>query len=241
MLEDACVLTIAGRGRGGYRDAIRHLANRWAAPFETVRYGPHAMNQGEIRGGHRDGLVILVHGGVWRQPYGRDSMESLAVDLHRRGIGSWNIGYRRTGEGGGWPGSAHDVLTALDHASRFGPVAVIGHSAGGFLSMWATARTQTPPSQVVALAPIVDLEMASAGGEIAPDAATLLAAGAPARVMPRGVPTLVIHGNRDAIVPVEHSLSITEEGAVIQIVDAGHYDLLDPAKPHWQSVVDQLA
>lgn len=242
VVEDACVATIAGRGRTGYRDAIRFLVNRWAAPFETIRYGPHPVNVGERRPG--EGLVVLVHGGIWRRQYGRDLLDSLAVDLHRRGIGTWNIGYRRLGEGGGWPGSGHDVLTALDHSARVTdhPVVVVGHSAGGYLSMWAASRTTTPIRLMVALAPIADLELAVAdAGELSHEAATLLQAGAPPRPTPGSVPTLVVHGMRDTLVPPKHSDHLEAlDGVEVRRPDTGHFDLIDPSKAPWQEVVEHI-
>lgn len=243
MLEDACVGTIFGRGRSGYRDAIRHLVNRWAAHFDTARYGPHPINVGELRPGK--GLVVLVHGGIWRRQYGRDSMESLAVDLAERGVGTWNIGYRRLGEGGGWPGSGHDVLTALDHTTSMGSsrVVVVGHSAGGYLALWAADRTSAPLGLVVALAPIANLELAAADdGELSGEATALLGSGAPSRPVPAVVPTLVVHGTHDAVVPVEHSHQLDREpGVEVAVVRSGHFDLLAPSKPHWQSVVDRIS
>ncbi len=241
MVEEACVLSIYGRGRTGYRDAVRHLVNRSAAPFDTVRYGPHSVNVGELRTGGSDDVWLLVHGGGWRPQHGRDGMESLAVDLHRRGVTSWNIGYRRAGEGGGWPGSAHDVLTAVEHASRLGEsVIIVGHSAGGYLAIWAAERAFPAPRTVVALGPMIDLELAARGGELAPDASRLLDDGAPVRVLPGRVPTVAVHGREDSLVAVEHSIGIARPGVDVQIVEAGHFDVIDPSKPHWQPLVERL-
>ena len=113
FISDACVRTIYGRGVVGYRNAMRHLLNRVAVPFETVRYGPHPDNVADLRRGGND-VAVFAHGGLWRHEYERDSTESLAVDLNRRGMTTLNLEYRRLGNGGGWPGSGHDVLTALD-------------------------------------------------------------------------------------------------------------------------------
>lgn len=241
MVEDACVLSICGRGRTGYRDAIRHLVNRSAAPFEAVRYGPHPANLGELRSGREPGLWLLVHGGGWRPQYGRDIMESLAVDLNRRGLTSWNIGYRRSGEGGGWPGSAHDVLTALDYAARLGqPMTLVGHSAGAYLALWAADRTSSTPSAVIALAPMIDLELAARGGELAPDASKLLEDGAPKSVWADHIRTIAVHGRQDALVAVEHSTGLVGHNSEVRIIEGGHFDVLDPAKPHWSPIVEMF-
>lgn len=242
LIEEACVATIWGRGLTGYRDAILHLVNRWASPFQVVRYGPHPLNVGELRPGK--GLVVLIHGGIWRPQYGRDGVESLAVDLSLRGLATWNIGYRRIGEGGGWPGSAHDVLTALDHAARLspGPIVVLGHSAGGYLGLWASARTSTEVALVVALAPIADLELARAdGGEIARESGLLLDSGAPPRPRPEGVPVLVVHCDDDRLVPPSHAKGLTQmPGVEAEFFSGGHFDLIDPSKPHWETIAGTI-
>ncbi|MGH8948755.1 MAG: type II 3-dehydroquinate dehydratase, partial [Acidimicrobiia bacterium] len=139
MVAPSCVRTIFGRGTEGYQDALRHLQNRAATPFDTVAYGPHRENVGDIRrpGDEASGIIIMIHGGLWRQEYERDSTETLAVDLTGRGYVTWNIEYRR-GEEGGWPGSAHDVVSAFDFIVREMPgvpVGIVGHSAGGHLGL----------------------------------------------------------------------------------------------------------
>jgi 3-dehydroquinate dehydratase-2 len=241
---EACALTIYGRGRAGYTDALRHLVNRAAHEFETIRYGPHPANQGDLRRGRHDGLVLLVHGGVWRHQYGRDTMESLAVDLAQRGHHTWNLGYRVFGTDGGWPGSGHDVLTAIQHAAHLdlGPIkAVIGHSAGGYLSMWAAPREGPAVGRLVVLAPVVDLtDAVVSAGVLSPEAALLLQAGAPTRVTPAGVPTTAVHGTEDDIVPIRHTRLLAAEAEVLEI-DGGHFDLLDPSKSHWEWVADRLS
>ena len=99
VISDSAALTIYGRGVTGYRDAIRHLVNRTVISFETVSYGPNSEQAGEFRLGGGS-LVILIHGGIFRDAFQRDTMESLAVDLTERGYDTWNIGYRRLGSEG---------------------------------------------------------------------------------------------------------------------------------------------
>ena len=86
----------------------------------------------------RDRVAVLIHGGFWRQRYGRELEGGIARDLVARGWAVWNIEYRRLGGGGGWPETFDDVEAAIGalpvEASR---VVAIGHSAGGQLAVWA--------------------------------------------------------------------------------------------------------
>ena len=248
LVAAVCVRTIYGRGVAGYQDALRHLRNRAARDVETIRYGPHPDNVGDlgIPTGAPSGVVTLVHGGLWRQEYERDTMESLAVDLGEHGYITWNIEYRRSGDGGGWPGSPHDVLTAFDFISRSGkvpslPMAMIGHSAGGQLALWVGARRPGALALVVGLAPITDLAaMASSTAIGADEARTLLDSGAPAKVGPVPDKTFLVHGKVDEIVPVSHTTRLAA-GAEVEIVpDMGHLPLLDPRREHWPVVLAEL-
>jgi acetyl esterase/lipase len=213
--------------------------------METVRYGPHPENIGDLRRG--DGsLVVLIHGGFWRQEWTRDTMESLAVDLTRRGFTTWNVEHRRSGAGGAWPGSGHDLVTAIDFAPQLGldvdRVALVGHSAGGYLALWAAGRTRLSVDPVLTLAPITDLgELAASGREGAAEAGELLDLGAPA-VVPATDPaqTLTIHGVADEYVPLGHSEKLAAGGAELATIDGGHFAVLDPSQTHWERAVETL-
>jgi 3-dehydroquinate dehydratase-2 len=239
----ACVRTIYGRGHAGYRDAMRHLVNRLAMPFTPIRYGPHRENVADFREGRGDDLVVLVHGGLWLQQYERDSVESLAVDLSRRGFDTLNVEYRRLGSGGGWPGSGHDVLTCLDHLPYLGRdhgrILAVSHSAGGKLATWAAERTVSRIGLHIALSPLLDLEAAVVNDDVgAEQCRLLLDAGAPQKTLPSGVETLIVHAANDQIVPVERSRDLSQElGTELTIPILEHFALLDPAKPHWANVL----
>src|SRR2546428_757437 len=80
-------------------------------------------------------------------------MNSLALDLVKRGYAAWNIEYRRIGNsGGGWPGTFLDIALATDYLRKLAPsytldpqcVIPIGHSAGGHLAFWLAARPRIP-------------------------------------------------------------------------------------------------
>ncbi len=247
LVSEACARTIYGRGLGGYQDAIRHLVNRASGPVETRRYGPHPDQVGDLRvpAGEPTGVVLLVHGGFWSHPYQRDGTETLAVDLTKRGWATWNLEYRRLGGGGGWPASAHDVLTAIDSVSQVtsaadAGVAIIGHSAGGYLALWAATRASRPVDLTVGLAAVTDLRLLTeSGGAGSSQAAELLAAGAPASIDDIPEPTLMVHGGGDSLVPVVHSTRVPKASVTV-IEDLGHFEMLDPQQEHWATAIATL-
>ena len=151
----------------------------------TFHYGPCASQAGELHVPERDmpPVVCLLHGGFWRMPYGREQFAAVAEDLVRAGYAVWNIGYRRVGEpGGGWPGTAEDAASAIDHLATLSEtvrrldlrrVAVVGHSAGGQLALCVAAIRSTAadvrlaprrvrPRAAAGLAAVTDLEAACA-------------------------------------------------------------------------------
>ncbi|MFF0362648.1 alpha/beta hydrolase [Streptomyces sp. NA02536] len=133
-------------------------------------------------------VVVVLHGGAWRAPYGRRHISPFAAFLAGRGFAVANVEYRHGAEGGGdavagrWPDTFDDVAAAMDALPALIPehlpgadprrVVLTGHSAGGHLALWAAARHVLPAGSpwrtdrpaplrgVVALAPIADLEVA---------------------------------------------------------------------------------
>ena len=96
-------------------------------------------------------VVMLIHGGCWRSRYDYTLMDSMSVDLSRRGYAVWNIEYRRTEDaGGGYPGTFLDVAHAFKHLSTIAPeydldlsnISIMGHSAGGHLALWLGTMPQ---------------------------------------------------------------------------------------------------
>ena len=157
-----------------------------AAPVSTIAYGPDPSQVGDLRLPERQGLapvVVLLHGGFWRERSKRDLMDDLARDLTDRGYATWNLEYRRVGSsGGGWPETALDVAAGIDHLAALAGthgldlsrVVVLGHSAGGHLALWAAARHRLPEgapgamplvraAAAVSLAGVTDLAAADVG------------------------------------------------------------------------------
>ncbi len=98
-------------------------------------------------------VVVVLHGGLWLDTFGRNLMASVCGDLAERGWLAWNLEYRRVGSrwsGGGWPATFADVAAGIDHLATCpaiadaGRVVVLGHSAGATLAMWAAARPGLP-------------------------------------------------------------------------------------------------
>ena len=231
---------ISGRGEHSLEWALRHLASTAAHPYATLRYGPAIDQVGDLRlPGASDGrapLVILVHGGFWREPYRRDVMAPLAVDLARRGVATWNVEYRRVGgSGGGCPQTFDDVAAAFDFGARLwerhpvetrAPI-VLGHSAGGHLALWCAARRRLPagapgaspaavPRLAVAIGAVADLAEARRRDLGNGAVAALIpriedeAAADPRACLPLGVAQLIVHGTDDELVPFDLAANYAE-------------------------------
>jgi len=246
------------------------------SPPERHPYGPARSQFGELYlpAGEAGGaagppVAVVLHGGFWRAQYGRKLMRPLCADLAARGWAAWNVEYRRLGRlsGGGFPRTLEDVaaavdrLAALPHAALdLTRVVAIGHSAGGHLAAWLATRedARVPVTGVIAQAGVVDLRLASelrlSGGVVhrllgGPPARVpeRYAAASPAERLPLGVPALLVHGGRDAIVPpvMSERFAAAARGAGDTVdVDidpaAGHFEHLDPASRLWAAATTWL-
>ena len=201
---------------------------------------------------------MIIHGGYWRARYGRRPSRAIAADLARRGVAAWNIEYRRLGRGqrGGWPATFDDVAAAIDHLGKLDDprldlrsVTAVGHSAGGQLALWAASRRDfaVPVRRVVAQAAVCDL---AAAGEPAhalmggtPSAVPDRYAEAdPMRLLPLGVPVLLVHGADDETVPVARSRRYLEAarsaGDAVELIEpspGGHRAHIDPRSAAWDA------
>ena len=89
-------------------------------------------------------VVVLIHGGFWKDSFDLGLMSPLAADLSSRGYATLHLEYRVIGSrDGGWPETAEDVAAGIDHLAEIADehgldlsrVIVIGHSAGGQLAL----------------------------------------------------------------------------------------------------------
>ncbi|MCW2759925.1 MAG: lipase/esterase [Marmoricola sp.] len=193
------------------------------------------MQFAELRLPTKDPLatVVLLHGGYWLPGYGLELMNALSFELTDLGFATWNVEYRRTGEGGGFPTTLSDVAAAVDRldgkglpGGLAGNVVLLGHSAGGHLAVWAASRTdRTPggepkvePRGAISLAGVLDLVRAgSASGSTDPVTAFMggsptatpesYALADPALLVPAGCPVWAVDAEDDETVPPEQSTS----------------------------------
>ena len=210
------------------------------------------------------GVVVLLHGGFWRERYRRDLMAPLAADLAARGLAAYNVEYRRLDCGGGWPETGEDVLAAIDHLARLDApldlddIAVVGHSAGGHLALWAGAErgaggercggsasgVRAAPKvrvrRVVGQAAVSDLEegirLRLGDGVVERFAADApMDVASPIRRAPLPARVLLVHGTEDDTVPA--SFSDGFPGAEVSLREGeGHYEHIDPASAAWAEV-----
>lgn len=219
--------------------------------------GPTARSEGPA------GVAVLVHGGYWRARFTRELMAPMAADLVARGWAVASVEYRRVGAGGSWPAIRDDARAAIDLALATardrrwpGPVVTVGHSVGGQLALLTADRGV---SGVVALAPVTDLPrtcrehlgedaveelLAASPGE----EAALLRDGSPLRLLPVGVPVLVVHGDADVRVPLEHSEDYVaaaraagDDVELRTLPGVDHVALIGACAPWWDDVVAWMA
>lgn len=229
-----------------------------------VAYEDGPLQFGDVRAPARAGphpLVVVVHGGYWQAIYNLTHTGHLCVDLAQHGIATWNIEYRRLGDpGGGWPGTFDDVVAALAYvpelASRFSldleRVVLMGHSVGGHLALWASARSRFAVRAVVSLAGVVDLRETDRRGDDHGLIARLLGGSAaeeperwsdssPRALLPLGIRQVLVCGTADPhhapnAAYAEAARETGDDVTFISLEGAGHFELVDPQTREWALV-----
>jgi acetyl esterase/lipase len=234
-----------------------------------IVYGPEPLQFGDLRlpsGAGPHPLVVVVHGGYWQAIYNLTHAGHLCVDLAEHGIATWNVEYRRIGDpGGGYPGTIDDVAAAFGYVATLagsypldlGAVAAFGHSAGGQLALLAARRSGLELRAVLSAAGVVDLDATRERNDDKGLIARLLGGGpdqqperwreaSPRQLLPLGLRQLLAVG--DADVHFEPNLAYAEaargagdEVEFIAFPAAGHFELVDPEAPEWQTLRGRLA
>jgi acetyl esterase/lipase len=233
-------------------------------PDAVVRYAAHDDGLVDVHlpvpGSGPAPLVVLLHGGFWKQAYDRVHTRAAAAALAAEGLVVATPEYRRVGGSGGWPTTAQDVdaavaavpalLAGLGIATT--GLTVIGHSAGGHLALWL-ANQDHDIDRVVGIAPVGDLRAAARAG-LGSDATQALLGGEPEEVPERydeADPAVrlanrphcevrIVHGAADDIVPVENSRGLVSVHPFVDlrvVEGADHFDVMNPTSPAWPAVL----
>lgn len=170
----------------------------------------------------------------------------------------------------------HLRVIASQHALDLSRVVIVGHSAGGHLAMWAAARARVPAGSaihaedplpvrgVLDLAGPLDLTANIAGyqglcrdtvitGLLGGTPATVpdrYADASPVRLVPLGVPHVVLIGEHEEFVPrplaEAYARTATESGDRIRLIivpGVGHFEIASPRSTTWplvESVIQSL-
>jgi acetyl esterase/lipase len=207
-------------------------------------------------------LVVLVHGGFWRQRYDRTHARPLANALVEQGFVVALPEYRRGPTS--WPRTVEDLQAALAAlptlldglAVPTTSTTFAGHSAGGHLVLWL-ANEGYDVRRVVALAPVADLRFAAdtgMGDGAAPDflggppeqlPAVYDAADPAHRLTDRpATEVVVVHGEDDETVDVGSSRRLVARHPWIdyrELPGVDHLALVDPLSGAWPAVLAAIS
>ncbi|WP_162926314.1 alpha/beta hydrolase [Teredinibacter purpureus] len=212
-------------------------------------------------------VVVMIHGGCWQSSYTLDLQEGLSFALAERHFAVWNIEYRRLGNGGEWPTMFEDVAAATDyvrHLAKHYPlnedaVTAMGHSAGGHLALWLSARSTLSDNSplynenplrikgTLTLGGIGDLESGACGNSaeqiihkssLNPEEfSERLLSTSPMHMLPNGSSSILLSGSRDTIVPpaISENFSAAANAAGdtsehLIIAGANHFYLIDETR-----------
>ena len=245
------------------------LALQTRGPDLALRYGSASSQTAALwlpvgQGSLPRPVIVLVHGGCWLKDYSAEHTYSLAAQLASDGYAVYVPEYRRVGEaGGGWPGTAADLVRALDKLATLdypqlslSRTLLVGHSAGGHLALWLAGREAElvqPPLKIVAavgLAAITDLDAYARGDNscqtvtprfmgASPDAAAARYREASPARRPLRVRTWLLHGNADPIVGAEQ-LHAMSGARIVTLEAAGHFDWIHPETPAYKVLLETL-
>ncbi len=230
-------------------------------PDAVVRYAEHelAIVDLHLPDEPNGTLVVLVHGGFWKEVFDRTHTRDQARDLARRGYLVATPEYRRVRGGGGWPTTGADLENAVvalpDLLTGLGltwdRAVMTGHSAGGHLALWLLSRPLPLAFEVVVgIAPVADLARAQEL-DLGNDAVGRLLGGAPVTAADPmtlldhapGARVELIHGTDDEPVPIELSRRFAARhpwAGLTELPGTGHFEFLDPGTGAWASVVAAL-
>lgn len=237
-------------------DGLTASAGAESLTTVRVRYGEHAEQIADLwlpPGTAPFRTVALIHGGGFLAHFSRRIMTANVVDLVHRGYAVWCPEYRRTDLDGGPRPTTADVAAALAHLASLAGIVdqerivVMGHSAGGYLALWAARLPQV--TRVVALGAVCDLRanalerddgyarfMGGTAEDVPDEYAYLDLSDRPARHARQ----VVICGLQDQPHRVEENRAYVaaarargEQVEYEELDDTGHFAFMDPRSRGW--------
>lgn len=236
-----------------------------------IKYGSMHSQYGELYlpNGQTLGTVCLFHGGFWSMPYDLNQFDEICMALGNMGFSVWNIEYRRIGDPEyNWKSIFEDSVAAVAYLSEIknqypdlnlDNIYVIGHSAGGHLSIWLnTQQLHLQIRKYIGLAPILDLRRAYAEG-IGNGVTDRLLMDTPDEGMEKyqfaspiennikNGKEVIIHGELDDYVPCAWSedyykkmMGFNNEIEFIKIEKCGHMEFLEVDSDALKKILEQL-
>jgi len=247
-------------------------------PDASIAYGADPLQHVDLWLPKKAGthpVVLMVHGGCWQTEVAKaDIMNWIADDLRKRGIAVWNVEYRGVDRpGGGYPGTFLDVGQATDllekdarqYHLRADKIVVVGHSAGGHLSLWLAARGALPKDSplavqhplkltaAISLGGLPDLQAASVPpgntcdsepvaalvGKASPARPDVYADTSPAELPDPTIPVTLVNATLDRIAPPAFATAYAAKRKAhrITIPDEGHVELITPGTKSWTAAL----
>ena len=235
-------------------------------PSEILSYDDDPLQYGELwlpdtEQNLAAPLIVFIHGGCWLNAYDIKHTQAASNALTKAGYAVLSVEYRRTGdEGGAWPGTFNDILSAIEFAKRLkrdkvnnSQIILMGHSAGGHLALLAAnhygKHEKNSVKGVIGLAAISNLKKYSQGDNSCQSVVVDFMNGdfkaneeqynlADPMVQGFHSRTILIHGDSDTIVPLAQS---TKSNQYVEIVQgAGHFDMIHTGSSSWQVMLKIL-
>jgi acetyl esterase/lipase len=205
--------------------------------LENVSYGPHERQKLDIllpaNRNMQTPIVIMLHGGSWIEGDKSDFyMTEIQEQLHQQRIGSIRVNYRYAALDNHFEGLMDDIKRAIDHltahAEEYGmrdqKFTLMGFSAGAHMALLYGYKYQRPNeiSNVVSIAGPTDIRTLSTDFAMNLAISQVLvgvpllelltspryAQASPISHVATAVPTLLVHGTADEVVPYAQSTTL---------------------------------
>ena len=234
------------------KDILANMRSFDIIHWDGTPYGAHPKQTLDIQEVNdlcpRDGwpTVLLLHGGGWIEGDKREFRDYMPL-LAQQKIMAVSMNYRLADEVG-WQEQVEDVLLAIDFLRSqqvdLQRIALWGISAGGHLALLAASRrpeqircvvTIGSPTNLAQLHPSSIPHSFFTNGTLSPEASPQHSS----RHIP---PTLLVHGEKDTVIPVEQSreFASTHPQATLWKVQDGDHGLHWPLYAGWKSKKDAM-